>query len=635
MAFDRELRRYAFIDTEGGIRVCHVSDEHEICRLHSPGAAAALGVRFSPDGRYLAAIHHDHQGGTWRIWDLSRQQTVQILPIGKILYLPFEFRPDGDGWAVAQPDQSIGVCEDGSSQPVKVLAPVRGLDHVSFRPRHRQLAVSSSSEGTVHVRDIDTDKAVASLPHPAGVRALAWSHDGQVLATGCDDLRVYVWKVNEGRQIAVLDGHRETVIFLGFLPGGDLLVSGSWDGSTRLWDVRTSRYLVRAQGIALGFSPDGGQLAFRDGQQVGVWQLSEERYCRTIPHRAVGQGSGKVDYRGKGVDFSPDGRLLASGGGDGVRLWSLVPLLELAHLPGGPTDTVRFHPDGNSLFTFGPPGLHCWTLKPDLPGASVSIGAPRLVFPRRTLWPGFHDFGFDRAGRTLVAAGDAQKWQALVLPLDTPDEPVLLHTLPYLASVALSPDGRWVAAGAYRYDGVRVLDAKNGALVKHLPTGENQNNGATVTFSPDGRWLVTGAPKGYRFWEVGTWEPRLDVKRERSIEPGLGLMAFSRDGEVLAITSSKQCVRLVNTTTGAELATLTAPDPQPITCLCFSPDGERLAVATDGAFQLWDVRQLREQLAAMNLDWEQQPFPSRNADNASSAPLQVRVLPGDLAAPPP
>ena len=57
--------------------------------------------------------------------------------------------------------------------------------------------------------------------------------------------------------------------------------------------------------------------------------------------------------------------------------------------------------------------------------------------------------------------------------------------------------------------------------------------------------------------------------------------------------------------TDDELATLTAPQPEEIRSLRFSPDGSLLAAGTAaGDIQLWNIQQLRQQLRARGLDWE-------------------------------
>lgn len=157
---------------------------------------------------------------------------------------------------------------------------------------------------------------------------------------------------------------------------------------------------------------------------------------------------------------------------------------------------------------------------------------------------------------------------------------------------------------------------------------------AEVAFSPDGRWLVTGTTAEYSFWDVASLgevdppsAPVRQLARDGS-QPLAGRMAFSPDGEVLALARSAQQVQLVNPATGTELATLTAPESYLISWLCFSPDGTRLAVATESqVIQYWDLRLIRRQLAVMGLDWEMPPYPGAT-EPADRRPLGVEVLPG-------
>jgi WD40 repeat protein len=148
---------------------------------------------------------------------------------------------------------------------------------------------------------------------------------------------------------------------------------------------------------------------------------------------------------------------------------------------------------------------------------------------------------------------------------------------------------------------VRVWELPAGRLVRELQVGSR----ALVAFRPDGRWLVISSTTEYQFWRVGSWEPGLRVPRRSNVPGG---MAFTPDGRVLAVVPAVQVLRLIDPDTGSELATLTPPRPSPVSEMRFSPDGSLLAVSTGGAVgYLWDLRLLRRELRAMNLDWDDPP----------------------------
>ena len=179
--------------------------------------------------------------------------------------------------------------------------------------------------------------------------------------------------------------------------------------------------------------------------------------------------------------------------------------------------------------------------------------------------------------------------------------------------VAISPDGRWaVSVGRPYYvssndDAVRIWDVGTGALVRRLPVdGLDRDFG--VAFSPDSRWLVTSVGSELTFWEVGTWERKAQCPRARSL---FGLLDFARDGGLLAVAQGRSRIELRDAVTLRHLATLDTWDTAAVTGLSLSPDGTQLAAATiDNKIALWDLRQLRQKLTTLGLDWELPPYPS-------------------------
>ncbi len=130
---------------------------------------------------------------------------------------------------------------------------------------------------------------------------------------------------------------------------------------------------------------------------------------------------------------------------------------------------------------------------------------------------------------------------------------------------------------------------------------------------------------------MGSWEVKHRLPRHlRSLE---GYVAFASDGRLLALAHARHLVQLWDAATWQQLATLETPGQKDLVGLALSPDGSRLALVTvDEALSLWDLRRLRQELAALGLDWEMPPYPPEPDDDQAVAPLQVEILPAEKAA---
>ena len=171
------------------------------------------------------------------------------------------------------------------------------------------------------------------------VTSMAFNPDGDVLASGTTEGRVYLWRrdsANWGvrKQVRYI-GRPETkgeVTGLGFSADGGVLASGTDDGQIEIWDWRSSSRLaaIPASGTsihALCFAPRGKILAAgQDDGSILFWDTERPPQQAT---RAIGHAR-KVTA----LAFSRDSDILASGGADGiVRLWDPNRGEQLASFP--------------------------------------------------------------------------------------------------------------------------------------------------------------------------------------------------------------------------------------------------------------------------------------------------------------
>ncbi|GAB1538843.1 hypothetical protein NUACC21_15070 [Scytonema sp. NUACC21] len=181
-------------------------------------------------------------------------------------------------WEVANMNQII-TC-NGHTAWVRSLA---------FSP-NGQILASGSNDRTVRLWNVHTGQCLKTLQgHTSWVQSLAFSPDGQILASGSNDQTIKLWNVRTGQCLQTLLGHSDRVIFTTFSSNGQTLVTGGDDKTVRLWDVNVGKCLrvlpIHINWVlSIALSPDGQTLATgSDGTTVKFWDLASGEFIKTLP----------------------------------------------------------------------------------------------------------------------------------------------------------------------------------------------------------------------------------------------------------------------------------------------------------------------------------------------------------------
>jgi serine/threonine protein kinase len=279
--------------------------------------------------------------------------------------------------------------------------------------------------------------------------SLAFSPDGQMLATGGNEGAVRLWSPEDGQAITELKGHKLPVLSLAFNRAGDMLATGTTGDNVRLWQPRTHAPLstIRHPGTrALTFSPDGKVLAATAGSKVDLLSTASGKVLRSLPHH----------YTVLALAYAPDGQALVSADARGnLKVWA------------------------------GREG-HAWNERTAITGHNSSVYALAFSSDGRTMASGSAD--------QTVKLWDTVTWQERGT-LKGHDNGVL--------TVAFAPSGGTLASGS-RDGSVKLWDV---AAQKELATfGRHHSPIRSIAISPDGRSLASaGEDKIVRIWDVARY----------------------------------------------------------------------------------------------------------------------------------
>ena len=200
-------------------------------------------AEFSRDGRMLATVARDV---TSRCWDVESGAEISRMSLTNPAFAAVAFAPDGERIATGAWRRVDGavqgmvwIWESRTGRVVhEVQVGVKPISSLHFTPDGRRIVVGTW-DGIVHVLNAEGDEerriTIEREGRYTAINDLALSPDGSLVAAGTKERLVHLFRVADGSEAAVLEGHGDYVEDVEFSPDGTTICSASGDATLRLW----------------------------------------------------------------------------------------------------------------------------------------------------------------------------------------------------------------------------------------------------------------------------------------------------------------------------------------------------------------------------------------------------------------
>jgi WD40 repeat protein len=533
---------------------------------------------WGPGGGVFATGSEDGTAAVWQAGRRSPERTVSTPSPVTALSLARSTLLVGSGTHVRLVDLASGRTRTigfGGRVDAAVLDPTARVFAVSIR---------RGKESSASIVDVRTGHTVAPLKD-GGIRSLAFSSDGRLLASGSRDETARIWNARTGRQLQVLQ-HHGYVLDEEFSADGKRLATSAADGGGYVWDVASGRrelLLVGPNGPApaVAFSPDGREIALTSTDRIARLYYSNDG--RLLAPLA---GHGGFVTR---VGFDPSGATVVTGSSDGTaRLWDALPLGTLRTIDRRDSPVQTFFGGNDPVSVAGREARVLTTsgrlvrrLTMSTPIVAAAVRGTTVALADRS-----GHLLIDRNGTTKLTPGV----DATALAIERSGRVLIGRNggIGYAAgpAVLVREPGRvlGLSTGGHRFlvrlpREIRVYQ-DDGTLLSTIRTAVQH-----ATLSPGGLGVATTKGKIAQLWDASTGELRHTLRGHISLVTDA---EYSPSGQNIVTVSDDHDGRIWSASSG-KLVHLLRAHFFPVRTGSYSPDGRWIVTASQFTAGLWDA----------------------------------------------
>ncbi|MFO0924834.1 MAG: protein kinase [Pirellulales bacterium] len=529
------------------------------------------------------------------LWKTDRSRTNEIRMLA-MKPSAIMVTSSGDRIVWADADGQVKIAPVENTDEWESLAKLPDINGLAMNSDDELVAAFHVHEKLITFLDVESKAIIGEIVVPVQPMQAAWSLDRRFFAVAGSDYQIYLFDFATKQLVSVIEAHQNAITNLSFVGSSDRLITTSWDGSVRVWDIPTGKEVLHASGDVRWMSSDGHYILMivEDEMELFAYEQASELL---VLHPSFRREQG-VRPQGWicGLSFHSAGAMLAACGPSGVTFWDPMLGTQIATLPIGNTVDCRFIESDDAFITVSEGGILRWPIQREFSSDKSQwvIDAPTVL---------------------RSAIGD-HEWHVAVSPssrriayVSEKDEPIVLQTNDQISKhlgrhfgvryLSFSPKGESLAPGTFGGQDIRVVDVETGNLLWTYRCDE----AARPVFNPDENTIAIAHRGAIRVFSAVDWTLKKEMKVDASRT--LPYLTCASNGKAYWVsTSNSQRISLISAADLESICELESGNTSAIIAMdCLEAKGLLAVSRQDNSVEIYDLRRVMEHLQRESIDW--------------------------------